>query len=562
MADSLTDFLAEDATQFLVESNKAQLAQQEILKQAASKTAEIGGIYNDVAKAAGVASLTKSAADMFVQNEVAKAGVAAGLNPSQDMDRMYQVITQIHYKTDEVRTNLADVRAKRELPIWENPIQWAINQVTLPFAEDKLQGSTQELDLAQKTLGQINNTLSVAESVAKKQAVSVTAASAEALATIAAGEAAIQAKKAELDGLMYNSKAIQAGIEGPKERLDAMYNLNNAQRQADMYALALKKFKQETEEFDWRKTQKEAETVAKLEGKQIDEHFAETIMQGDAVLGMPPRSAVELKSAVQLLKTGQSKDLAKIYDIGRKYKATGVASIGSTPSETLDNLTELPNNVAPIRTEALALIKQAREQILVDPKIDKKDPKAIASATDKLVEQAITGQLQSITPSSNNIFDVGDLSNFLGNKTGTGLTDLRNTPLAQKVLLPAIAAGQPLSDPRIVLGLAANAINDGTLTTTQAIDNITFIYRKANLINQSALNLQGMGIVLPANGMMYNARMGGFFSKPVDMTSPEAVGRFLAKDLATRIQQTTSMFRTPAGQRSGGFPTTKFGTQE
>lgn len=561
MAD-LTDLLAEDATQFLVESNRAQLAQQDTLKKAQEKTAEIGGIYRDVAKAAGVASLTKSAADMFVQNEVAKAGVAAGLNPSQDMDRLYQTITQIHYKTDEVRSNLAEVRTKREMPIWENPIQWAINQVTLPFSEEKLQGSTQELDLAQKTLGQINNTLSVAQSVAQKQAVSVTAASAEALAVVAAGEAEIQARRAELDGLMYNSKAIQAGIEGPKERLGAVYDLTNAQRQADLYLLNLQKFKREGEQQDWARSQREAELEAKRENKKVDEHFAETIVQGDAVLGMPPRSAVELKSAVALLKTGQSKDLAKIYDIGRRYKASGVPIIGTTPSETLDNLTELPNNVAPIRTEALALIKQAREQILVDPKIDKKDGKAIANATDKLVEQFITGQLQSISPGSNNIFDIGDLSNYLGNKTGTGMTDLRATPLAEKILLPAIAAGQPLNDPRIVMGLTAKAINDGTITTTQAIDGLTFMYRKANLINQSALNLQGMGIVLPANGMMYNARMGGFFAKPVDMTSPEAVGRFLAKDLAERIQQTTSAFRTPAGQRSGGFPTTKFGTQE
>lgn len=540
MADlSLTDLIGQDTLDFLVQRSKATQTQVENAKKAEALSGQAEKIYNDVADASRVVSAADSARKAEVTKRVAQAANAAGLSPAADMDTVYGLITKINFGYQEVANNLKEVRAKNEMPIWENPLQWIANQITLPISEAKLEGSARELELSTNQLSRVNNALSQAGQIAIKTTESISAAESEALATIASGEAQIRARQAALEGLKYNSEQINAVVNGSKDQLDALYNIQTAQQRSEQFALAVKNYQLEVDKFNIHRAEKEESERAKAEGKQVDASFAETIALGDAVMGMPPRQGFELKSAVQLLKSGQSKELMQIYEIGRRYRATGIPMIGASPAEAIRHLEELPNNIAPARSEVLALLKQAKEQVMRDPKIDKKDQKAIDGEINKLVGQTIGGQMASITAGSGNVFDIGDLSSYLGGAPGmesfAGIADLKNLPLSQKVFIPAIAAGQPLSDPKMVLGLTAKAIQNGDITSTQAVDNLTFLYRKANLINQSALNLKGLGIALPADGMTYNARLGAFAGS-IDMTNPAQVAQYFAKDLAERAK--------------------------
>lgn len=565
MADlSLTDLIGQDSLELLMQYSTATRTNVENAKKAEAINGEVEKIYNDVADAQRVVSTAEAARKAEVTKRVAQAANAAGISPSADMDAVYELITKINFGYKEVAGNLKEVREKTEMPIWENPLKWIANQVTLPFAEQRLQGSAQELELASNQLSRVNNALSQAAQIAVKTTESISAAESEALATVASAEAQIRARQAALEGLKYNSAQVNAVVQGSKDQLDVLYNVAAAQQRAESFALAVKNFNLDVERFNWQKAEKEEADRAKAEGKQIDAAFAETIQLGDAVLGMPARQGFELKSAVALLKTGQSKELMQIYEIGRRYRATGIPMIGASPAEAIKHLEELPNNVAPARTEVVALLKQVKEQVMRDPKIDKKDQKAVDSEINKVVGQTIGGQLASINPGSGNIFDIGDLKAYLGGAPGmesfAGIADLKTLPLSQKILLPAIAAGQPLSDPKMVLGLAAKAIQNGDITSTQAVNDLTFLYRKANLINQSALNLKGLGIALPADGMTYNVRMGAFAGS-IDMTNPAQVAQYFARDLSERVNRESSIMQPRPTGRVGGMPQTKFGSQ-
>lgn len=556
---SLTDLIGQDSLELLMQTSKATQANVETAQKAEVISGEVEKIYNDVADAQRVVTTAEAARKAEVTKRVAQAANAAGINPSADMDTVYGLITKINFGYKEVEKNLRDVREKSEMPIWENPLKWIANQITLPIAEQRLKGSANELELASNQLGRVNNALSQAAQIAVKTTESISAAESEALATVAASEAEIRARQARLEGLKYNAAQVNAVAQGSKDQLEVLYNVAAAQQRAESFALAVKNFELDTQRFNWQRAEKEEADRAKLEGKQIDAAFAETIQLGDAVLGMPARQGFELKSAVALLKGGQSKELMQIYEIGRRYRATGIPMIGASPAEAIKHLEELPNNIAPARTEVIALLKQAKEQVMRDPKIDKKDQKAIDAEINKIVGQTIGGQLASITPGGGNLFDVGDLKAYLGGAPGmetfAGIADLKSLPLSQKVLIPAIAAGQPLADPKVVLGLTAKAIQNGDVTSTQAVNDLTFLYRKANLINQSALNLKGLGIALPADGMTYNVRM-GTFAGSIDMTNPAQVAQFFAKDLAERTSRAAKNANYPgvtSNQGGAGF---------
>lgn len=531
----MEDILTQDTLGYLMESTRSQQGQQKNLVEAEKITGSMARTLEAVSESAVLVNRTSNLAELDAQNYRLKTANALGLSATAGVDELTSTITRINGAKEKLRAAQQEVISKTTLPAWEDPIQWLKNHFTLPVSEAKAAGAQAELEMEQKNLLTINAAMGVAEQTASRIKESVTVSSIEAAANVTAAEASLKADQARLEGIKFNSKALELAASGPKERLDAWYNLAGAKQRQEQFGLALKSFDQQSKEFDWRKTIREDEIAAKAEGRALDEVLVQKIGIGYATLGMPVPSGTELKSQIAVFKAGGSKELMRVYEIGSRTMTLGIPMIGASPAETIRNLEDLPNTVAPARLEAIGLLKQIREQVLASPKIDKKDQKAVDSEINKLTAETIGGQLASISPGSGNIFDIGDLGGFIQWKDGTkGVPDMYSHPLSQKLLIPAIKAGQPLSDPKVVLGLTSKAIQDGTITSNDAVDGLSFLYKKANLINQTALNLKGFGIQVPDDGMVYKARV-GMFGKTVDMTSPAEIGAYLASDLAKRV---------------------------
>jgi hypothetical protein len=119
---------------------------------------------------------------------------------------------------------------------------------------------------------------------------------------------------------------------------------------------------------------------------------------------------------------------------------------------------------------------------------------------------------------------VGDLKNYLKSP------NISNMPLTQKVLAPAAAGNQPLSDPKLVISLALDAVKKGELTMPQAISGITGVYQSASMQNQAARGLNTFGIIPPAAGKTYNVKLDRF-GNPIDITKPEQLQRYFMKQM-------------------------------
>lgn len=520
---SIADIVA-GAQSFIRTSVESAQKQQSNLEQMGKIAREVASTYNIVAQDLAVVKATEQAAELKVQAEKAKIARAAGVDPVAGANELVTLMEKQRAANKETEAALTEYRKKNEANFFDNPIDYVVAQITLPAAEAKLQGAASSSKLYQEQLTGLNNTLQNSFQTTEKLKESVTATSAEAATRVAAAQAVINAQQSSLEVLKYNNLGIEAAQSASKDQLQAMYTVFNAQKSEQQLKLALNSQALDLERFNWQKAERAEAAAAKKEGKDLDESLVGKINMSRSSLGLPTISGLEAKSAVQLLKSGASKELAYHYENGNRILATGQATVGATPAESVEVLSQIPNNLPDIRKETSQVLSAAMEALAQAEKGGKKDKKAADAFVNKFVTEAIAEQYNTIVPNSQNLFDVGDLKSYL---TLSGIAEL---PVVSKFLAPAAAAGQPLNDPKLVLGFMQDAIKKGTLTTSE-ISGLATVYQKANLINQSARGFVGFGIVPPNAGRNYNARISQF-GKPVDMTDPVAVQTYISRELA------------------------------
>jgi len=530
---SLEDIVAA-AQGVVAQSVKGSAEKQKNLEAMAGKATEIADVYKTIASDVAVVTATQQAADLKVQSAKAQQARAAGLDPEAGANVIVDLLSKQQKANKETEAALNEVRAKRETNLFSNPIDWVVAQVTLPFSEAKLEGAASSAQLYQKQVDGVNTSLQNSFQTAEKLKESVTATSAVSAARAAAGAALVNANQAQLEALKYNNVAIDEATQASKDQLNAAYTVFNAQKSQEQLELAQRSEARQQAQFDVMSAIRQEELDAKQENRQMDEALLGKINVGRASMGMAPIEGVEAKSAVQMLKSGASKDLATFYEIGDKtISSGGKVQIGETPAKSIAMLAQIPSALPDIRKETAQILSQAVAALNENKTIDRKNQGAVDAFLNSHVKETTKMMYQSIVPNAQNFFDVGDLGSYV---TLSGVKDL---PVVTKLLAPLAAAKQPLNDPKMVLGFMQDAMKKGTLTTSE-IAGLATVYQKANLINQAARGFKSLGIPIPNNGANYNAKV-GLFGEVVDMTDAAAVQRYLAKEMAknagNRIQE-------------------------
>jgi len=530
---SLEDIVAA-AQGVVAQSVKGSAEKQKNLEAMAGKATEIADVYKTIASDVAVVTATQQAAELKVQSAKAQQARAAGLDPEAGANVIVDLLSKQQKANKETEAALNEVRAKRETNLFSNPIDWVVAQVTLPFSEAKLEGAASSAQLYQKQVDGVNTSLQNSFQTAEKLKESVTATSAVAASRVAAGTALVNANQAQMEALKYNNVAIDEATQASKDQLNAAYTVFNAQKSQEQLELAQRSEARQQAQFDVMSAIRQEELDAKRENRQMDEALLGKINVGRASMGMAPIEGVEAKSAVQMLKSGASKDLATFYEIGDKtISSGGKVQIGETPAKSIAMLAQIPSALPDIRKETAQILSQAVAALNENKTIDRKNQGAVDAFLNSHVKETTKMMYQSIVPNAQNFFDVGDLGSYV---TLSGVNDL---PVVTKLLAPLAAAKQPLNDPKMVLGFMQDAMKKGTLTTSE-IAGLATVYQKANLINQAARGFKSLGIPIPNNGANYNAKV-GLFGEVVDMTDAAAVQRYLAKEMAknagNRIQE-------------------------
>lgn len=485
-------------------------------------------VYETVAEDVSLVKRTEETAKLQAQQGINKAATAAGIDPANGADAIVDLMGKLQVANKEVEVNIKEARKLNEINPLQNPIDWIVGQIKLPHVEDKLKGSANEAQVYSTQLAQVNQAVQQSAQTYNVLKESVTAASIEASARVAAAEATLRAQQARIEGFKYNSDGIAALANANKDAITLMFQAKSAQNAEKQLNIGLEHMALDKERFNWQKEEKKAADTAKAEGKQLDELNLEYINKSLASNGMPLMSGLEAKNAVTLLKSGASKELTYHWENGRRIAAAGVPMIGSTPAESAEVLRTFPNNLPETRLETARLLKEAEEALALNKAIDKKDKAAANQFVDTYVRDQVKAQYSNVQPNTGNLFDIGDVRSYVG------MNAIKDLGVTKKFITPLITAGQPLTDPKLILSLGVKAVADGTITSSDFQDLAT-VYQVASQVTQQSRGFTGFGIVPPNAGRNYFTRAGNHGI--VDMTNPTELGRVLSKDLAYRTIQ-------------------------
>lgn len=526
-ATNTLEELVATAQAAVAQSIESAKRKQENAAKGAAIATELSDTLKIVAGDVAVVAATKNAADLKVQAENSRIARAAGIDPEVGANILVDTVAKLRQSNAETEANLKVYRAKNESSFFDNPLAWVADQVTLPLAEERLKGSMQQSALYSDQLVKVNNTLQESFQTTEKLKESINTASAAAATRVAAAEALITSKKYELDSLRYNLSGIEAAQNATVEQMNATYNVFNAKKSEEQLRMS-------QEAHDLSKERFEAETRARqdtIAATGTDKTIAEAtfikVNLGRAAMGMKPLDAKEMQYTLAKMRSGAGGDAQTYYEVGDKLASTEQTHFGNSPAGALRTLISTPHELPDIQKDVEALLGEAMKALQANPRGVSKDQATNDAFVNNFVNEQISAQYANVVPGSGNLFDVGDLSQYLT------LSAIKGLPVVTKLLAPLASSGVKLDQPKIIMGLLQKAVKDGTLTVPE-LAGISNVYRKANDVAQATHNFRAFNIVLPNNGKNYNVKL-STFGNAVDLADPTAISNYLSREMASHF---------------------------
>ena len=494
----------------------------------------IGSVYDIVSADMATVKNAETAARLTSQTALAAVANGFGVQITNPANRLVQLATEKTVADKEAVVKLDELNRRATKTPSDGILDYIGNQIFGVYdARQAYRAAAGKANLLDSQIKDVNSNIQQTATTYKALEESVTAASADAASRIAASDAMIKAKTVKLEGLKYDTEAITRYYSLSKDVVDAGYQALNARRQEESLKISQEHLKISREAFEFSKEERVLTREARQEGKELDENIVENINLGRASLGLSPFTGVEAKQQLSLFKQNKQ-ELFDMFRRGEEVKRSGRAVIGLTPADAIKNLSENPTaerTLPEIKTPVIQLLNRARQKTAADPQLDRKDARAVELNLNKNVAAEVKQQYERADSGPDNIFNPGDLKQYLGNeKTGIPAPNgISNLSLYKKLFRPLADSGVDMSQPKMVYAMTYEALKEGKITFEDAIE-LSKIYRSANDINQIARGLGGFGIVPPNNGKTLNVSIGKY-GTVLDITNPVVLSRKLAAQL-------------------------------
>lgn len=500
-------------------------------------------IFNQVSKDAAIVKTAEVAAAAKKQVVVRAQANAFGVNIENTANRLVRLATEKTKAEEESLVQLDELHRQANIGITDDPLGFIAAQTFgVPAQRAKYRASAGRAavlsDMIDKTNQQIQQSVVTYESIKEP----ITQASAEALTRLSEAEAKISAQKTALEGMKYNSEALSRSMTMSHQVLNTIFQVKNAINAEKQLQIAQEHLDISRQQFDLTKAIRTAEQTAKEEQRQFDEHALENITLGYQALGLPTPDAREAKFIEARFKAGDT-ELWDMYARGRDSKVMGTAMVGTSAANSIDTIAKYPasiNNFPESRIPVIQLLAEAKNRVDKMAGVDKKDKKAVDAAINKEAGNILELQFSQSNSHPENVFNVGDLRQYLGSKIGEpnpipAPKAIQSSTLYNKFLKPAADAGVDMSDPKIVWAMLLEGIKSNKITYEEAVD-ISRIYKSAAQINMSAKGLIAFGLVPNLNGKALNVKLGRF-GGTINITDVVEVGKKLNEDLANYLYQ-------------------------
>lgn len=441
---------------------------------------------------------------------------------------------------------LAEIARKDSVTLFDNPIEYIMNQFTINGDISKHNAANAQLESANARIQTMN--ANTQTSIMTQNAITepITAASAEAATRNAAATATIEANKATQEGLSYNVAGIQAALNTKKEALGLQFQLQSAQQTERQIGISLQHLDLAKKEFAQRQKEYAERDTDKHEQQAYGQSVVDTINRGRvAILGAGSElDDMNGKMVLAALKGKNplSAQMQKFLDAGELAKATGINMFGNTPAMAAATLSAIPaaklnsaqGPIKDILSSSAAAVGSAIKAGDMPGQnanpalrgINGKDPASVAGAMNAVAQQTLNGFAREVKPGdSSNPFQIPSI-NVLAENSPT----VAALPVYQKVFAPLAKQGVQISDPKMILATVGDAVAKGVITHKEALE-LSTIYHVGVKTNLAMRNLPGFGLVpaLSYNATVETAPDGFHANEIVDLTKPDAVSRALIK---------------------------------
>jgi hypothetical protein len=545
MPDSLTDLIANvgayqsganAATQQIVALTQSQAA----LSQADSK------VYAQVATDQSTVTAAAQAAALRTQADKIKAANAFHTNLSDVSEQitLYAAAADAAQATKDEA--LAEIARKDSVTLFDNPIEYIMNQFTVGGDIAKHNAANAQLESANARIQTMN--ANTQTTVQTQNAISepLTAASAEAATRIAAAAATVEANKAAAQGLSYNVAGIQAALNNSKESLRLQFDVNGARNTERQIGISLEHLSLAKQEFAQKQKEYAERDADKHEQQAYGQSVVDTINRGRvAILGAGSElDDVNGKMVLAALrgKNPLSAQMQKFLDAGELAKATGINMFGASPSAAASTLASIPAAqlnptqlpVKQLLSASASIVGTAMNPNALPGKnpnpalmgLNPKDPASVAAAMDAVSKQTLATYAAEVKPGdATNPYQIPSI-----NSLGANSPTVAALPVYQKVFAPLIKQGVQLTDPKQIMNYVGDAVAKGVITHAEAVE-LSTVYHVGVKTNLAMRNLPGFGLT---PSLSYNASVevapGSFNENQiVDLTKPDAISRALIK---------------------------------
>lgn len=494
------------------------------------------GMTGDIKRSGELAAIeveTAGLGELRAQQNTRKAAAALGTN----MDMSNEIVTALGMRMRDASMQALEtldaIKAKEQVGLFDNPIEFLMNQVSLSSDYENYNMAVEEHNQSAAALQNINT---------------ATTASATAQAAIAekVTEASISAK-VERTRLAANMLADENQIKGFAENQDNILRTVQLSGQQLQNHLAARQVYQDERNFNMRQQEFEASRRAQaIQLQKMEKDLAkDALEEQDQVMiarainvarSEMGLNTVEPREVQRILKLGGqvAEDLRSQYLIGASSMATGKAIIATNPAEAL---TILNRNKGKLKSQPLF-------EFIKDLPAAAQKANPTVFQTLKPVEQAQLINNIARAEASRQASEIkrGDDTNIYAlppTSTIVSSAGLNKSELYTKILKPVLDNQQDKTiDPAKIIDLTAAAIASKSVRFETVAAELDTYFAQAKTLNNDFNDYEQIG--LPPQRAINIKLEEGLFNNPVrDVSNPGQLRVYLMKKTSPtfRIQQ-------------------------
>jgi len=525
--------------------------------QMASDFSQINTISNAVTKATqasgadDIATTSQQASGLLAAQSAAR-GVASsyGGNPD-DVSFIMNKLGAQWMDTESQRLAAEKVvQQKQSVSFMDDPLTWLSNKMSINTDINNYNNLEEQSNEIYDQLNKINDlNTSTAQSmraIAKTQTAATVAATTDA----AAQKANIANANAQLQGILYNVKGIDAVTQMGQDQVDN--SVKGAQTAIAAGHLAVAQ--QQLTIMSQEQTEKAGLYAQEIKDKQAadasDQLVADTTNRGRAAMGLQPLPAAKIFTMFKL--GGEAGDALKSqYSVGATSDAVGkpiIAPSAGTAARVLA-MNASPISVVNPAVKPVTDLLQSSYNTARNPSnaqmmgINPRDVSTVDSAVSGLVNNSLLQMGANIKAGdSSNIYQAPPLTSL------ASLASVKSNPLYNSVLAPQVKAGMSETDPVKIMELTVSAIDQGQISLKDAVNGYSSLFTSAVAVNNATKDFTRFGIA-PQSGYTTEVNHLGVFggSVKVDLTNKAQVSTMFMKYMSSSAGLDQSQGYSPEG---------------